>query len=455
MRRLKQIPELATGASSALRSYQREGVAFLVRSQSALLADEMGLGKTVQTAIALGIVLRLKNCNRALVICPAALKLNWERELNRWTPNLVVRQLRGDSRERTALYMLPIQVLIASYEQIRIDASHLDELVHFDVIILDEAQRIKNESSATAFASRLLPRSRAWALTGTPVENKPQDLVSIFGFLKLGLIYAGMSRSEMHTRMRRYFLRRRKKDVLTEIPPMIAQDLPLELQGKQKEAYDNVWLAREAIAHPRRGQGAHANLLALITRLKQLCNFDPISDESVKLDTLKVILESLSKSTDKVIVFSQYVQTLEWLSERLPDIPNNLYHGGQSESKRDAALSSFRSLDGPRVLLVSLKAGGVGLNLQEASVVVLFDRWWNPATEDQAVQRAHRFGRERPLHVFRFLVTNSIEQRIATVLAEKRIIFQEYVELADNAAVKAFSEGELYRILDITPSRSR
>lgn len=445
-----QVHAKELGLPSPLREYQWEGVSFLARSRHALLADEMGLGKTVQAAIALQLVLRLKGSDRALIVTPSALKLNWERELARWASHLVVRQVRGSSSERAALYLLPIQVLIASYEQMRIDASTIDARVHFDVVVLDEAQRIKNTGSATAFASRLLPRSRAWALTGTPVENKSDDIVSIFGFLKLGLIYSGMSRAEIHNRMRRHFLRRRKKEVLGELPPIIAQDLPLELQGKQKEAYDTLWNARFDILHASGVPVTLTNLLALITRLKQLCNYDPESEESVKWEALSVILESLSQSTDKLIIFSQYVKTLEWLSSNLKDFTHGLYHGQQSESERDAVLAKFRGEPGPRALLVSLMAGGVGLNLQEASAVVLFDRWWNPALEDQAVQRAHRFGRDRPLHVFRFMVTNSIEERIAKILGEKRKLFEQYVDMADNAVVKVFSRDELRRILDMT-----
>src|SRR5947207_13001629 len=151
MARLKRIlgPEIASG--SPLRPYQWEGVAFLARSQAALLADEMGLGKTVQAAIALRWVLHLKDCNRALVVAPSALKLNWEREIMRWAPNLVVRRVEGATENRAALYLLPIAVLIASYEQIRTDAATLDPRVHFDVVILDEAQRIKNAGSAIEF----------------------------------------------------------------------------------------------------------------------------------------------------------------------------------------------------------------------------------------------------------------------------------------------------------------
>lgn len=433
----------------SLRPYQLEGVGFLVGSVSALLADEMGLGKGVQTALALREVLSHAGCDRALVVVPAALRLNWERELARWSPSLTVRRVRGNWDDRDAYYRLPIPVLIASYEQIRSDASRLAPSVHFDVVVLDEAQRIKNGDSATAHACRLLSRSRCWALTGTPIENSVEDLVSIFRLVRPRLIHSRMSRGEIHHQIRPHFLRRRKVDVLPQLPPIIYQDLVLELQGAQRAAYEDVWYERERRVQARGLPASEGDLLALITELKLLCNHDPVSEESVKLETLKLMLENMANASDKIIVFSQYVKTLEWLSARLASFSHDLLHGGMSELARDAALSRFSERQGPRALLVSLRAGGVGLNIQSASAVVLFDRWWNPAVEAQAIQRAHRFGREQPLHVARFLVRDTIEERIDSVLQEKQVLFDDYVEAAENAAVPRWSRRELLRVLGL------
>jgi SNF2 family DNA or RNA helicase len=440
---------------AALRPYQWEGVSFLAREHCALLADEMGLGKTVQASVALRLGLAAVGCNRALIVAPTALTLNWQRELARWAPNLTVRRLQGSKLDREACYQLPIPVVIASYEQIRLDAGQLGTDTHFDIVVLDEAQRIKNAESETAFACRQLPFTRAWALTGTPVENSASDLLSIFRFLNPGLLHTGMSRAEVHGRIRPHFLRRRKTEVLPDLPPIIVQDLPLEMTGLQREAYDLAWEGRKTFLNDDEDDdGANESIFALITRLKQLCNFEPRSSESVKRDSLQVIVESLTEPGDKLLVFSQYVETLQWLSGQLDSLPHDLYHGQMPEAARDRVLRVFEEQPRPRALLISLRAGGVGLNLPSASTVVLFDRWWNPAVENQAIQRAHRFGRERPLQVVRFLVADSIEERINTLLQEKQALFEQYVEQAENATIRLFSRNELRRLLDLPAART-
>lgn len=434
-----------------IRQYQWEGINFLLGSSSALLADEMGLGKTVQAILAIFLVLLRPDCNRALVVVPASLRLNWQRELARWAPSLTVRRLTGSSRDRAALYGLPVPVIIASFDQVRQDIEAIRSAVHFDVVVLDEAQRIKNRDSETSLACKLLPRSRSWILTGTPVENEPGDLVSLFGFVRSGLLRDHMSREEMHRLMQPYFLRRHKIEVLAELPPIIRQDIPVELQGAQRDAYDRLWETRTDFVGEGGLPATEMHLFALITKLKQLCNYDSESGESAKGDALSTMFEDLTETTDKVIVFSQYLSTLRWLSHRLGTFPHDLYHGEQEEQERERALARFRTAGGPRALLVSLRAGGVGLNLQEASTVVMFDRWWNPAVEEQAINRAHRFGRERPLHVIRFLATDTIEQRISEILDEKRQTFAEYVGLAESAPVRLFSRAELTRLLALRP----
>ncbi len=439
------------GLPHPLRPYQLEGVDFLRSRQFALLADEMGLGKTVQTAVALKSA--RKDFRRILIVAPASLCLNWQRELETWAHGLTVRRVMGNVEDRTMTYRLPIQVLIASYEQIRTDSRRFHGLVSFDLVVLDEAQRIKNLNSGTSFACRIIPRKRSWALTGTPLENRPRDLVAIFRFLKPQLLHTGMSRLEMHEALTGHFLRRTKAEVLEDLPPILTKEVRLKLGQGQRQVYDDIWKARHRIVNRSGRNQESANMLAVLARLKQVCNFERESGESVKLDVIHSFLDAVTISGQKVLIFSQYVSALEWLSERI-ELPHSIYHGGLSLDARERVVDVFRRQDGPRALLMSLQAGGVGLNLQEASAVILLDRWWNPAVENQAVQRAHRFGRETPLQVVRFLVEDSIEERILEILQDKEALFDEYVETAPGTPSDQVRNSQLRRILGLESSQS-
>jgi SNF2 family DNA or RNA helicase len=228
-----------------------------------LLADEMGLGKTVQVAVALEILYRMGMLNRTLIVAPASLKLNWYEELKRWTTGPSIQMIRGDGEDRQAYYRLPINVLVASYEEIRLDVMGFVNQISFDVVVLDEAQFIKNPGSKLALACKLLGRQRSWALTGTPVENKLNDLISIFRFVKRGVLYKSLTRNEIHTRMQPHFLRRRKSEVAKELPPIIDQEIPIELQGQQRKTYYRIW--DERLSNGNRH--SRMDMLAIITIL--------------------------------------------------------------------------------------------------------------------------------------------------------------------------------------------
>ena len=444
---LRRLAENQLGVPATLHNYQWEGIAFLYRSHSALLADEMGLGKTVQTSVALALLLNGQNeIRRVLIVAPASLTINWMMELSTWAPSVTARRVQGSGREREVFYLLPIPVLVGSYEQIRSDGLDRIPSNTFDLVILDEAQRIKNRNSTTALACRLLPRKRAWALSATPLENNRDDIVSILSFLDPS-VGRELPNSYLTKKLESMMLRRRKSGVRAELPPVIFQDLKIELSVPQRTRYDELWVNRAQTISKNSSDGDISTaLLGLITRLKVICNFDAPANASSKLDALNTISEGAGNSA-RILVFSQFVETLRWISARI-ELPHDLLTGSMSLAERQVAMDRFRTEATPRGLLVSLRAGGVGLNLGEATHVVIFDRWWNPAVEVQAIYRAHRFDREEPLHVIRFLVADSIEERIETILEEKKYLFDEIIESAETGTYR-FTKEELMQTLEL------
>ena len=252
----------------------------------------------------------------------------------------------------------------------------------------------------------------------------------------------------MAEQLRTRMLRRRKAEVRAELPPVLVQDLEVDLSDQQRATYDDLWFGRAATIRSTMGDDPGMALLALITRLKIVCNYDAESRRSSKLDALRTIIEGAGAEA-RILVFSQFVETLVWLSERLV-FPHDLLTGSMAMDARYTAIAAFERSAPPRALLISLRAGGVGLNLGAASHVVLFDRWWNPAVEVQAIYRAHRFDRELPLHVIRFLVVDTIEERIARILARKEELFDEIVESVEMTHHR-FTREELMDILELGP----
>jgi SNF2 family DNA or RNA helicase len=406
--------------------FQLMGVAFLYPRRAALLADEMGLGKTMQAITAMRLLFRTGQIRRALVVCPKPLVSNWRRELELWAPEMPVLVIEGDrARRRWQWQQREAPFVVANYEILRRDADlTADPAMRFDLVVLDESQRIKNRAGATARVVRAIARDRSWALTGTPVENSADDLIGIFDFLRPGRLSAGMKPRRLGRAASDYVLRRTKAEVLRDLPEKLFRDAEVDLTSEQRESYrmaeEEGVLRLTALADAVTIQ----HVFELVLRLKQICNFDPATGASAKLERLLADVEELAASGQKALVFSQWVGTLATLSKRLQRFRPLEYHGGISQHDREDVLKTFR--DDPRrhVLLISYGAGGVGLNLQFASYVFLFDRWWNPAVEDQAVNRAHRIGATGPVTVTRFSSRGTIEERIEQILRDKR-------ELAD------------------------
>jgi SNF2 family DNA or RNA helicase len=406
-------------------AYQLQGVAFLYPRFGALLADEMGLGKTMQAITAVRLLLFTGEIGRVLLVCPKPLVTNWVREFTLWAPEVPVSVIEGDPQRRAWQWQLPrYPVKIANYELLTRDAEMIQDLqLQFDLVVLDEAQRIKNPKAATNDAICGLHRSRSWALTGTPIENSLADLSGIFEFVSPGRVNAEMKPRAMRRTVGDFVLRRTKDKVLADLPPKLFRDAELELTSSQRETYS---LAEKdgILRLTEMGDSATIqHVFELILRLKQICNFDPATGESSKLERLAADLDEIAASGQKAIVFSQWVDTLGRLHRELSGLNPLQYHGKIPMRDRDGIIEQFRTDANRHALLMTYGAGGVGLNLQFCSYVFLFDRWWNPAVEDQAINRAHRIGVTGPVTVTRFLTVDTIEQRINQVLTEKRELF--------------------------------
>ena len=431
--------------------YQFEGVAFLYPRVAAVLADEMGLGKTMQAITAIRLLLRGGQMRRVLLVCPKPLVTNWQREFALWAPEIPLTIVEGDQAKRQWQWALPdAPVKIANYELLVRDRQIVSDAgARFDLVVLDESQRIKNRHAATAQVVRSIPRGRSWALTGTPIENSPDDLVGIFEFVAPGHLSPDMKPRAMGRAAGDYVLRRTKDRVLSDLPPKLFRDADLELTPEQRHTYQ---LAEDEGVLRLTEMGKEATIqhvFELILRLKQICNFDPATGESSKLERLSADLEEVAASGRKAIVFSQWVQTLSTLGRRLRRFGTLEYHGQVPSKKRDDVIRQFREDPRRHVLLISYGAGGVGLNLQFAGYVFLFDRWWNPAVEDQAINRAHRIGAAGPVTVSRFLMLDTIEQRIQQILEEKRELFDTIFSDTRPHAHSGLTQQEIFGLFKL------
>ena len=371
------------------------------------------------------LVTKAGEVQHVLLVCPKPLVTNWTRELQQWAPDIPLVTIDGDQAKRHWQWRLAeVPLRIANYELLHRDAAVIAAAgITYDLVILDEAQRIKNRSGATSQVVCALPRRRGWALTGTPIENSTQDLVGIFEFLSPGVLRPDMKPRRMGKLTADYVLRRTKDQVLTDLPPKTVRDSELDLSPEQRHSYT---LAEEEGVLRLTSLGdsvAIEHVFELVLRLKQICNFDPATGESTKFERLEADLEEVVASGRKAIVFSQWVDTLRTLGRKLARFAPLEYHGQVPSREREEVVRRFRETSRHPVLLISYGAGGVGLNLQCAQYVFLFDRWWNPALEDQAINRAHRIGVDGPVTVSRFLTVGTIEQRIDQILREKREIF--------------------------------
>lgn len=450
-----------------LYPFQREGVRFLAENEVALLSDEMGLGKSIQAIVALRLLSRQRGTLSGLILSPKSVLTDWEKKLWEWAPELRVVKVRGSPEERQVLWSTPAHVYLTTYETLSRDMSTSSEITTapglrlsdtatrgFDFIVLDEVQKIKNPDSNVTRVTRKVNARIRWGLSGTPLENRVEEIISIFAYLKPGLLrYEYVGRPDKVKEMiKPYVLRRRKMDVLaSDLPPKLPESVWLELTPEQRETYDRLE-SEGAAGLSRMGSAVTVqHVLALITKLKQVCNLDPETQESCKLEYLVERLDEISAQGDKALVFSQYPEkTLRSLEPKLARFSPLIFEGSLSDARRDRIVDTFQNSEQNRVLLMSVKAGGIGLTLTRANYVFHYDLWWNPAIAAQAEDRAHRIGQKKTVFVTYLYTVGTIEERIDRLLQRKRALFHEIIDdLSDANLSTALTEEELFSLFDL------
>jgi SNF2 family DNA or RNA helicase len=446
--------------TATLRPYQRAGVDWLTFLRGAglggVLADDMGLGKTLQA------MCTFTAGEKTLVVAPTSVVFNWKAELARFRPSLKVAVYHGPNRKLDPA----VDVTLTSYAILRLDAELL-AAGRFRTVVLDEAQAIKNPDSQTARAAYALPAGFRLALTGTPVENRLEELWSLMHFTNRGLLGGRSDFADRHARpiadgapgaaaalrqrVKPFLLRRLKQDVAPELPPRTDAVLRIELGDSERVIYDAVRAAtqKEVLSLLSDGKGVMQALEALLRLRQAACHPSLVPGQkastSSKLEVLRDALDAAVAEGHKALVFSQWTSLLDLIEPALKeaDLPFTRLDG--STRDRGAVVEQFQAEGGPPIMLVSLKAGGSGLNLTAADHVFLCDPWWNPAVEQQAADRTHRIGQTRPVFVYRLVSTGTVEERILTLQDSKRALMD--AALGDGAAAAGLTKDDLLALL--------
>jgi superfamily II DNA or RNA helicase len=473
---IDEIPSVAKPRTlkADLRPYQKEGFSWLVflheLNSGGILADDMGLGKTIQ-AIALLVWAKSKYKRKLnLVIAPTSVVPNWEREINKFAPGLKTVVWQGPNRSQRAPELEKADVMVTSYALLRRDEELLQAL-DLRYVILDEAQHIKNPMSQTARSAKKIGSERRLALTGTPIENRLSELWSIFDFVSPGLlgqlkqfeerVARPIDRGDMETAQRLratikpFVMRRLKRDVAADLPDKIEQEMIVPLAEEQAKLYKQVLgQVRKSVLSEVEKKGvskAQIQILAALTRLRQVAcdprlmklpdtNFE--ADDSGKLGALREIVDEAVDGGHRVLVFSQFVEMLNHIRAALDtDGVQYEYLDGSTKDRLDK-VDRFNEDTSVPVFLISLKAGGTGLNLTGADTVVHFDPWWNPAVEDQATDRAHRIGQTKNVNVYKLIAAGTVEEKILELSAKKRDLVSNVLS-AEGSPLKGLTKADV------------
>lgn len=469
--------DIPKGLKADLREYQSKGLSWLWFLYSyglnGILADDMGLGKTVQTLALIQKAREEKGQAPSLVICPTTVVFNWENEIAKFTPELKIVNLTGATRASLHKEIKTADVVITSYALVRRDIEQLRKY-DFRFIILDESQNIKNADSQTAQAVKRLKGVHKFALSGTPIENRLAELWSIFDFLMPDFLYDEaefnyrfvvpiMEREDKTVggRLKRqifpFILRRMKRDVAKDLPDKVENLAYCELTPEQKEFYLEVLDSTKQEIFGLANEGLEKNrmsIFAALLRLRQICCHPKLFDktgargkiDSGKFEKLKAMLEEIIEEGHRVLLFSQFVDMLdivrEWLRKK--GIKHE-YLTGQTKDRKEA-VERFNSDDSIPIFLISLKAGGTGLNLTGADYVIHYDPWWNPAVEDQATDRAYRIGQTKKVFVYRIITKGTVEEKIQKLKSKKRDLVDSIISV-DRDIGKSLTYEDLKEIL--------
>jgi SNF2 family DNA or RNA helicase len=465
-----------------LRPYQAQGVEWLAglaqRNFHGLLADDMGLGKTLQ---ALAFCAWLKHIQpesgTLLVVCPTSLVINWQREAAKFVPHLRTLDLTGPDRAQKFAARKNFDLLITSYAILRRDIESY-RAEHFSLVILDEAQHIKNRGSQNAQSAKALRARHRLILTGTPLENSVLDLWSLYDFLLPGYLGTAADFKEryetplrsaapeprvmerLRQRVRPFFLRRTKEEVLKDLPPKLDYPTLCELTDEQREVY------RAVLAQGRRDVFEHAGkagkgrdriaVLTTLLRLRQVCchlDLLPSGDEkrawkepSAKLDRTFDLIDEAIDGGHRVLLFSQFVRVLHLLRDEARRRELSFCYLDGQTVERQAEVDRFQNDSTIPLFFISLKAGGTGLNLTGADTVIHFDPWWNPAVEEQATARAHRIGQASRVQAYKLIAAGTVEEKIQALQARKRELFEASLG-GDEALVEKLTDDDLEELL--------